>query len=153
MKNFFKNNPKLVPVFLSVIIYTAIGLFIYISLANQNTVEVEVKEEKKSDESLEVHPASVYFYVNNGSSTISYYARLDNKQTVLDLIEYHIQKSGLKVNRTEYTYGLRIEGINNKMANDQFIWKFYDNDKEISDSLEKTYLLDEHTYKAVYTRQ
>ena len=139
-------NKKLIPPLIVLGIYLILGLFVYFSVFADNLIEVREREEPVITEEMEAHPASVVFIVENGSNTVSYSTRLTTKDTVMELLEYHLENSGFVFTKTNYTYGTVLDSVNGYTPPEGREWAVFDGDMEITHDLENVELVDGHTY-------
>jgi len=146
MKSFFQKNPLLKPVAIVFIAYLFIGLFISISIKRANVVPISEKEQRVPDDDAEVHPAKTYLRVENGNDVVAYYARLETKNTLMNLFDYHMEVSGLTFEKISYTYGLALDNVNGLKAPGGFEWRVYDDETDITYDLKGIGLKNEHTY-------
>ncbi|OGC47713.1 hypothetical protein A2886_03010 [candidate division WWE3 bacterium RIFCSPHIGHO2_01_FULL_42_13] len=137
---------KLLPVLIVLGIYLVLGLFIYFSVFANRLVEVKDREKEVTTEEMEIHPASVDLIVENGPATSIYHAQLTNKDTVMELLEYHLKNSGFTFTKTDYTYGTVLDTVNGYSAPDGYMWQVFDDDSEITYGLNDVLIIDGHTY-------
>ncbi len=137
---------KLLPVLIVLGIYLVLGLFIYFSVFANKLVDVKEREEEVTTEEMEIHPASVDLIVESGLATSSYHANLTNKDTVMELLEYHLKNSGFTFTKTDYTYGTVLNSVNEYTAPEGYMWQVFDNEQEITYNLNDVRIIDGHTY-------
>lgn len=95
----------------------------------------EVKRETWSDNenAFEVKPVVVYLKLPNGTQ---YRVRLENKDSVTNLLEYLRNNNNFWYEKTAYTYGTELENINGQKAKDGFRWAVFYNGVDITFKIE-----------------
>lgn len=149
MISFLKNHPKLkVPVFVFAF-YLIVSLFAYAIVTNSDKVVVSEKEQYTSKESDQTHSAKTYMIVNNGQTKISYYTLLDTSDSIMSMLDHHRNLGTFTYKRVGYVQGIAVEDVNGLVAPKDYIWRVYDNEKDVTYSTKTLNVLGGHTYTLV----
>lgn len=146
MKNFFAKDKRLIPPLIVLIVYLILGTFIYFSVFAQNLIKVRDKEKKVFTKDMEIHTVDVDLVVANGDVMKRFQTELTNKDDVMKLLETLRDHNGFYFSKTSYTYGTVIDEVTGIKAAPGDQWRVFDEDVEITFSLEDTLLQDGHTY-------
>jgi hypothetical protein len=129
---------KLSLIYAIVLVFSA--LFIFFSL-RIDTIEIKEKESRKEKE---IKPVKVTLKINN---SITYDARLENDDTVDDLLRYHRDEGNLSFEITAYAYGSEIEHINGKYPEKNMRWAVFHEGKDITYEISDILLENKTTYE------
>lgn len=88
-----------------------------------NTSSAIAVDEEKVIKHIDEKPVDVTLKINSGRNDIVFELRMNNTNTVLDILDKLTTEGGLKFERTAYTYGTEIEHINSIYATDSLKWK------------------------------
>jgi len=125
-----------------------IGGYFYVSNILNHTEVIEVdKDEEKVEE---VKPLVVYLNVE-GDKT--YRSRLSTEDTVNDLFEALRDNKELFFEKTRYTYGNELDEVGHTKTPDEYKWKVFLNDEDITYQMDKLRLKDETTYTLRLVKQ
>lgn len=129
-----------------IILYVAIliGGYYFVDQALKDdsfSIQKEEKEKAKQEEK----PIRVTLSVVNGRTNKTFQERMNNTQSVLDLIDALRQKGELKYEMRAYTYGTEIYTINGLASNDEYKWKVFmkSSQKDVSDQIDNLNLAEE----------
>ncbi len=140
---------KYFPIFYIIFLISA---FFYVrKVLNTDRLSVQTKTEEKSSE--EVKPVDVTLKINGLKNQRIYEKRLENIKTFDDLLELLVKEDVFIYEKTEYTYGTQYDRINNETAPEGYIWKVFDDDKEITLNTKGYKLTDKHSYTLLLTKQ
>ncbi len=146
MKTFLQKNVKLIPATIALLIYMILGVFIYFSVFAEDFIKVEQVVEEDTNKEDETRPASTELIVESGINSISYSARLTNKDRVLSLLDHHYKESGLRFTKLEYTHGIEIDNVNGIKASEGYKWYVYDGEENITNVIDEVNLENRKVY-------
>lgn len=120
-----------------VVLFFVLSYIFVINTLGKEEVKVEEKQ-SKSENIIEEKPVRVTLNINGspyfGFQTIN--KRMQNTQTILDLLEILRDDGFLTYERTFYTYGVEIDNINGFIPPENEKWSVFvsiENEKSISD--------------------
>lgn len=131
------------------IAYVAFLIFAFFfvkDVINDDMIRVEETEEtqKKVEE---IKPVDITLFIDGLSQNVSYELRKENDETFDDMLEDLVNKEILSYEKTEYIYGTVYDKINGEIAPEDYLWKVYLNDHEITFKTKGVKLEDEAVYK------
>jgi len=116
--------------------------FSYINYVLNRTEIKEIKKEKKS--AVEVKPVKVLL---NFQGKESFTARLQNIDTVGDLLNQLREEKKFTFERIRYTYGTEISNVNRVSTPIDYVWKVYFDGQDITKDIDNIKLVDEGIYE------
>lgn len=149
---FIKKHSKL---FISIFFALFYIAFWRIAVDTINTIKIEeLRNEENSGETEpeDVKPADVVLQVETPNYQTTYDVRdvedlrMENKDSLWDLLESLRQRGLLTFEQTEYTYGAKVTSLNGIEPTNNKQWNFYKENEQISKDFEKVKLEDEVTY-------
>jgi len=139
------NNLKLKKYLIVAYIILLVGGYFYInSILDVNKVSVDQKEEPKRV--LEVKPVKVKLTIEQTGGSKEYSVELQNIDTVLDLLEEVREDQGFIYEKTAYTYGTIIDGIEGIKAPEGYMWRIFENNIDITENVSNESLNDGFFY-------
>ena len=139
------NNLKLKKYLIVAYIILLVGGYFYInSILDVNKVSVDQKEEPKRV--LEVKPVKVKLTIEQTGGSKEYSVELQNIDTVLDLLEEVREDQGFIYEKTAYTYGTIIDGIEGIKAPEGYMWRIFENNIDITGNVSNESLNDGFFY-------
>ncbi|KKS18743.1 MAG: hypothetical protein UU77_C0069G0004 [candidate division WWE3 bacterium GW2011_GWC1_41_7] len=139
------NNLKLKKYLIVAYIILLVGGYFYInSILDVNKVSVDQKEEPKRV--LEVKPVKVKLTIELTGGSKEYSVELQNIDTVLDLLEEVREDQGFIYEKTAYTYGTIIDGIEGIKAPEGYMWRIFENNIDITENVSNESLNDGFFY-------
>ena len=136
---------------LGYVIFLIIG-YVYIkNVLKQSLVPIQdtLREEKKS---IDVKEAIVTLKVDNGSTLITYRATLKNTDSIYDMLERLRNKDTFTYEKVAYVYGTELDFINGEKAPQNYKWKLYDANKDVTFTASDINLIDGNIYNLILTR-
>jgi len=146
----------MVPLFITPLLknrYLWIGLYIafvvfsffYVkSVLKAGKIDISTKEEQKVV--ADVKPAKVTFNVENFGNVTSYSARLQNTDTVSDLLNYLRKNNNFTYNKVAYIDGFEITDVNGVAPQPNYKWSIFLEGADITATFDKAYLHDNRVY-------
>ncbi|KKS21352.1 MAG: hypothetical protein UU80_C0030G0004 [candidate division WWE3 bacterium GW2011_GWA1_41_8] len=105
---------------------------------------MDQKEEPKRV--LEVKPVKVKLTIEQTGGSKEYSVELQNIDTVLDLLEEVREDQGFIYEKTAYTYGTIIDGIEGIKAPEGYMWRIFENNIDITENVSNESLNDGFFY-------
>lgn len=123
--------------------------FLYVKKTlKEGNIEVQDKDNEK-EETIEVKPVAVYLEIRTGRYVRRYREKMRNIDTVTDFLEKLRDSGEIFYEKTEYTYGLEFEQINNLNNPSGYKWELYHGTKKITNNAGNVLLEDDNTYSFV----
>lgn len=126
-----KMNEKITPknikiASISAYIFLLIGgaVFVHTTL-NSNTEEVSILEDDNNEEEEAIKPVKPYITFEINGRTKEYQIRMENNQTILDLIDYLRQEGEIQYEKVAYSYGTEISSIDGVAPEEGENWHVY----------------------------
>ena len=126
--------------------------YVYIkNVLKQSLVPIQdtPKEEKKS---IDVKEAAVTLKVDNGNTLLMYRTTLKNTDSIYDMLERLRNKDTFTYEKVAYVYGTELDFINGEKAPQNYKWKLYDANKDITFTASDINLIDGNIYNLILTR-
>ena len=126
--------------FLYVVLILATGAFVWYSL---NLEPIQVREKSSSKKVMEVKPAKVTLRLENGEF---YTKRMENTDSVLDLMESLRDDTDFIFEKTAYIYDTEIEHVNHMYPEEGEYWSVLLEGVDITARIGDTYLINGLVY-------
>ncbi len=137
-------NPKNLLILGYIIFLIGGGFYIRNVLKNGN-FNLTQKDNTKKDV-FELKPTKVVLNVFNNVTTKSYNIRLENQDSVLDLLNTLRKKDDLFYEQTNYTDKIVIDDVYKQKTPSGFVWKVYKGSEDITNKIGDIYLADNDVY-------
>jgi hypothetical protein len=129
--------------------YCYIG-FLVISILYINTVlkDTSIKLSSSSQQKViaDIKPAKVTLVVKTLSYNKIYKAKLDNTDTVNDLLDNLWKNQGFYYQKNEYINKIEFENIDKTLIPEGYSWHIFENDKDITNDIYYSMLKDKQEY-------
>lgn len=129
---------------IGIYIILMVGGIFYVNNVLEHT---EIDELDKDKEEVDkVHPVKVYLNLDDGTKTETYEVKLSTRESVNDLLENLRDNNKIFFEKTRYIYGDEIEDVNKKDISENYHWKVFFNDTDITYQMNDVRLVDNTTY-------
>lgn len=115
------------------------------SIISKNLVDTKVVGDKK--QVTEIHPADVRLVYYAGTVKTEYSTRLQDSDTVYDLLETVRVKNGLKYEKSAYTYGIEIDSVAGVRPASGYKWSVLKDGADITQNISEQNLKDGDLYE------
>ena len=116
--------------------------FLYIRSVLKTDI-IDVIEESE-ETSFEIKPAKVNLFIQSNNFNKTYSVRLENRDSVYDMLDYLRNEEELYFEIVDYTYGTEIEDVLKTTASEGQKWRLYQENEDITSEIKDT-LLDDGT--------
>lgn len=138
------------PLVISYTIFLVLGALFVRSVLKTDDVKIEKKTPEKP--AVEIKPVKVTLQINSAGVFTEYNVRLENVDTVLDLLEDLRSNQGFKYEKTAYVYGTELDSINGVAAAPSHKWRVFLDDVDITYEIADKNLEDGKIYLLKLTR-
>lgn len=119
---------------IAIVVVFALLYFAFFSIANDVIEEDAEKIKEASEEELvEVKPADILVTIDNGTTTITYDIRMENQNSLWDVLEELREEYGLTYEILFTTGFTQISEINETETSEGYVWNVYDEQTKIED--------------------
>lgn len=122
-----------------------LGSFAYVKAALK-TGSVDVIEEKKESDGVDIKPVNVSLEVRTENYFKTYSYKKENVDTVMDLMSTLRKKTDFRYEKTAFTDHIQIDHVNGIYPSEGYEWRIYLNNEDVTQQFEDLYLTDDSTY-------
>jgi hypothetical protein len=98
----------------------------------------------------DVKPVKITLTIDSPQYKQTINQRLENTDTVADLLKLSLQSINLPYEISSYTYGIGIDNVGTVFSTDTYVWRVYHENKDITNNMNSVYLKDETAYTLNY---